>query len=79
MHSRRLRLFDGGLFLIDGGIETTLIFLSGIELPPGHAKTAAATPFNANGSQRPFRIGPCGPTISVRRYTRASISRAIIR
>ncbi len=31
--SRRLPQLDGGLFLTDGGIETTLIFLEGIELP----------------------------------------------
>ncbi len=31
--ARRLPQFDGGLFLTDGGIETTLIFLDGIELP----------------------------------------------
>jgi len=33
MHSRRLPQLDGRLFLSDGGIETTLIFLEGIELP----------------------------------------------
>ena len=32
-HSRRLPQLDGRLFLSDGGIETTLIFLEGIELP----------------------------------------------
>ena len=30
---RRLPQLDGGLFLTDGGIETTLIFLEGLELP----------------------------------------------
>jgi S-methylmethionine-dependent homocysteine/selenocysteine methylase len=29
----RLPQLDGGLFLTDGGIETTLIFLEGLELP----------------------------------------------
>lgn len=33
LHPRRLPQLDGGLFLTDGGIETTLIFLEGIELP----------------------------------------------
>jgi S-methylmethionine-dependent homocysteine/selenocysteine methylase len=32
-HSGRLPQLDGRLFLTDGGIETTLIFLEGIELP----------------------------------------------
>jgi S-methylmethionine-dependent homocysteine/selenocysteine methylase len=32
-HPHRLPQLDGGLFLTDGGIETTLIFLEGIELP----------------------------------------------
>ena len=32
-HPRRLPQLEGGLFLTDGGIETTLIFLEGIELP----------------------------------------------
>jgi S-methylmethionine-dependent homocysteine/selenocysteine methylase len=32
-HPRRLPQLDGGLFLTDGGIETTLIFHDGIELP----------------------------------------------
>lgn len=32
-HRSRLPQLDGGLFLTDGGIETTLIFLEGLELP----------------------------------------------
>ncbi|MFO7296895.1 MAG: homocysteine S-methyltransferase [Proteobacteria bacterium] len=32
-YSNRLPQLDGGLFLTDGGIETTLIFLDGIDLP----------------------------------------------
>ena len=32
-HPRRLPQLEGGLFLSDGGLETTLIFLEGIELP----------------------------------------------
>ena len=31
--SNRLPQLDGGLFLTDGGIETTLIFHEGIDLP----------------------------------------------
>ena len=33
MHRERLPQLDGGLFLTDGGIETTLIFQRGLELP----------------------------------------------
>ena len=33
MHRERLPQLDGGLFLTDGGIETTLIFHHGLELP----------------------------------------------
>ncbi len=33
MHRERLPQLDGGLFLTDGGIETTLIFHRGLELP----------------------------------------------
>ena len=33
MHRRRLPQLDGGVFLTDGGIETTLIFHHGLELP----------------------------------------------
>jgi S-methylmethionine-dependent homocysteine/selenocysteine methylase len=32
-HSTRLPQLEGGVFLTDGGIETTLIFLDGLELP----------------------------------------------
>ncbi len=33
MYRDRLPQLDGGLFLTDGGIETTLIFHHGLELP----------------------------------------------
>ena len=33
MYRERLPQLDGGLFLTDGGIETTLIFHHGLELP----------------------------------------------
>ncbi|MEX0852694.1 MAG: homocysteine S-methyltransferase, partial [Bauldia sp.] len=32
-YRNRLPQLDGGLFLSDGGIETTLIYLDGFELP----------------------------------------------
>src|SRR5262245_66567479 len=32
-HRRSLPQLDGGFFVTDGGIETTLIFLDGLELP----------------------------------------------
>ena len=33
MYRERLPQLDGGLFLTDGGLETTLIFHHGLELP----------------------------------------------
>jgi hypothetical protein len=33
MYRERLPQLDGGLFVTDGGIETTLIFHHGLELP----------------------------------------------
>jgi hypothetical protein len=36
MYPKRLPQLDGGLFLTDGSIETTLIFHHGLDLPASH-------------------------------------------
>jgi len=43
VHRERLPQLDGGLFLTDGGIETTLIFLEGLKLPDFAAFTLLHT------------------------------------
>jgi homocysteine S-methyltransferase len=33
LYRDRLPQLDGGMFLADGGLETTLVFLNGVDLP----------------------------------------------
>ena len=48
-HRHHLPQLDGGLFLTDGGIETTLIFHEGLELPAFLEKLRQSEKLNALG------------------------------
>ena len=53
---RRLPQLDGGLFLTDGGIETTLIFHRGLDLPPSRRSSCSRTsggPRSSGATTRP--------------------------
>ncbi|MGE0392224.1 MAG: homocysteine S-methyltransferase family protein [Vicinamibacterales bacterium] len=54
-HRTALPQLGGGLFLADGGIETTLIFLDGLELPDFAAFTLLGSEEGRGALQRYFR------------------------
>ena len=54
-HPPRLPQLDGGLFLTDGGLETTLIFHDGIDLPDFAAFDLLRRPGGEEVLRRYFR------------------------
>ena len=82
----RLPQLDGGLYLTDGGIETTLIFHDGLELPhfaafhllKDEAGTAALRryfdPLRRDRPRQPHRLYPGEPDLAGRAPTGARSS-----